>query len=85
MKDTGRFAILGLPGAGEVTVANIEGEVLGHLVAVEFRPDGHADLGRCPDAGALAANLGFDARQRPLGRRQQFRTLAGPLVGLSLP
>ena len=50
-------------------------------MAVEFRPDGHADLGRCPHAGALAANLGLDARQRPLGRRQQFPTLAGPLVG----
>ena len=63
-----------------MAVADVEGDVLGHLVAIELGPDGDADLGRRPDAGALAADLGLEARQCPLGRGQELLALAGPLV-----
>jgi hypothetical protein len=61
---------------GEVAVADLRGEVLGHLAAVHHATDCHADLGGTGQRRAPAAHLCLDAEQLAFGGGQQFLPLA---------
>ena len=75
------FDLIEPPLPGEMTVADRDDEVLGHLSFVENRTDRQANLGGVMQAGALATDLDVDPGQIALGRRQQVLTLARPLSG----
>ena len=61
---------------GEMAVADIDGEVLGHFSAVQHGADRDADLGGTAKARALAPDLHLDASQLTFGRSQQIFTFA---------
>src|SRR5262249_59093971 len=64
---------------GKIAVVDLEVEVLGHLAAVDHRPDRQTDLGGAAQARALAADLKGDAGELALGRDQELPALTGPL------
>ena len=58
---------------GEVAVADIEGEVLGHLLGVHDFANRQADLGGRAQVRTFAADLSLDARKLPFGRDRRLR------------
>ena len=64
-----------------MAVADLDGEVLGHLPAVDHGADRQADLGGAAQRRVLAADLRLNAGQLPFGRRQQVLALARALGG----
>jgi len=67
------------PMPGEVTIGNLDVEVLSHLLSIENRPDRHADIGGTLEAGVLPAHLLFHPLQLAFGSNQQVLTLAPPI------
>jgi hypothetical protein len=63
---------------GEVAIANLDVEVLGHLLAIENRTDRHADLGSALAARVLAADLLLHPGKLAFGGGQQLLALARP-------
>jgi hypothetical protein len=60
-------------------VGDVEGEVLGHFVLVEYGTDCEADFGRAAQRLALAGNGRGDARQVALSGGEQILALARAL------
>jgi hypothetical protein len=68
---------VGPPAEREVIVADVELEVLGHLVAVDDPPDRNADPGRTAQGPRL--DPGDHLPEGRLGRREEIDPLARPL------
>ena len=66
---------------GEVAVADLHGEVLGHLPTVHHATDRQADLSGTAQRRVPAADLRLDAEQLAFGGGQQFLALAPTLAG----
>src|SRR5208282_2277441 len=65
----------------EMTIADIDGEVLGHFPFVDNGTDRNADLGGTLGTGVPAVDLLLDAGELPFGRNQQLLALARALDG----
>src|SRR6266851_9140129 len=71
--------LIDLAGPSEVAVADVEGEVLGHLLRIHDFANGQADLDGSVQVRTFAADLSLNARKLPFGHDQKRLTLARAL------
>jgi len=67
--------LIDLAGPSEVAIADVEGEVLGHLLRIHDFTNGQADLDGRAQVGAFATDLSLK-RKFPFGRDQKRLALA---------
>src|ERR1700751_2906740 len=73
--------LIDLAGPAEVSIANVERKVLGHLLGIDYFADGETDLGGGAQRRSLPPDLRLNPRELPLGRNKQRLALAGALFG----
>jgi hypothetical protein len=73
--------LIDLAREGEVTVADVKNEVLGHFLRIDDLANGKADLAGSVEPRAFAMDLSLNARKLPLGRDQKRLALSGAFTG----
>ena len=73
--------LIDLAGPAEVSIVDVEREVLGHLLGIDDFADGETDLGGGAQRRSLAPHLRLNPCELPLGRNKQRLALAGALFG----